>query len=46
MMVTMPKELQAAVQASQGEPVRLSDPETNTEYIVLPAEAYDRMRGL
>jgi hypothetical protein len=42
----MPKELQQAVCASQGKPVRLTDTETNVEYIVLPAELYDLMQVL
>ena len=45
-MITMPKELQQAVRASQGKPVRLADSETNVEYIVLPAEVYDQMQRL
>jgi hypothetical protein len=28
------------------EPVRLADPETQTEYVILKAELYDRIRGL
>ena len=45
-MIAMPKELQQAVRASQGQPVRLADPETNVEYVVLSAEVYDQMQGL
>ena len=45
-MITMPEELQQAVRVSQGQPVRIADPETNVEYIVLPAEVYDLLRGL
>jgi len=45
-MITMPKELQQAVRTSQGQPIRLADPEMNTEYVVLPAEIYDQMQGL
>ena len=45
-MIAMPKELQQAVCAAQGQPVRLADPETNAEYIVLPAEVYDQIKGL
>jgi hypothetical protein len=44
-MMTMPKELQQAVRALQDRPVRLADPETNVEYIVLRAEVYDRIKG-
>jgi hypothetical protein len=42
----MPKELQEAVPASQGQPVRLSDPDTDAEYVVLPAQVYDQMQEL
>jgi len=43
-MLTMPKELQQAIRAFQGQPVRLVDPEeTNLVYVVLPAEIYDQM---
>jgi len=45
-MITIPKELQQAVQVSQGKPIHLADPETNVEYVVLPAEVYDRMQKL
>ncbi len=42
----MSKELQQAVQASQDQPVRLADPDTHTEYVVLRADVYDRIQGL
>lgn len=45
-VISMPKELQQAVRASQGKPVRLADPETNVEYVVLSAEVYKQMQGL
>jgi len=45
-MITMPKELQQAVQASEGQPVRLADPETNEQYVLLPAKVYDQVWGL
>ncbi len=45
-MIAMPKELQQAVRASQGKPVRLADPETNAEYVVLSAEVYKQMERL
>ncbi|MFH1737881.1 MAG: hypothetical protein ABIH23_02650 [bacterium] len=45
-MIRIPKELQQAVRASQGLPVRVADPETHEEYVVLPAEIYDRIEGL
>jgi hypothetical protein len=45
-MITMPKEVQEAVRVSQGQPVHLADPETNVEYVILPAEVYERIKGL
>ena len=45
-MIVIPKELQQAIRASQGQPVRLADPETNIEYVVLPAKVYDQIHGL
>ena len=45
-MIRMPKELQQAVRTSQGQPVRLADPETNIEYVVLPAEIYEQIKDL
>ena len=44
-MVTMPKELQEAMRMSQGQPVRLADPDTNEEYVVLRAAVYDQMQA-
>ncbi len=45
-MITMPKELQQAMRASHDQPIRLADPETNTEYVVLRADVYDQIQGL
>ncbi|MCI0486972.1 MAG: hypothetical protein L0229_10270 [Blastocatellia bacterium] len=45
-MITMPKELRQAVRASEGRPVRVSDPETSEEYVLLPAKVYDQVSGL
>ena len=44
-MIALSKEIQQAVQESEGNLVRLIDPETNVEYVVLPAEAFDQMRN-
>lgn len=44
-MITMPKELQQAVNQSQGQPIRISDPDTHDEYIVLRAEVFDRIEN-
>lgn len=43
-MITMPKALREAVRTSQGQPVRLADPDTHQEYIVLRADVYDQMQ--
>lgn len=43
-MTAIPKEIQQMVRASKGHPVRLTDPKTHVEYIVLPAEIFDRMQ--
>ena len=34
-MLTIPKELQQAMRASDGRPLRLTDPETQAEYVLL-----------
>lgn len=44
-MIALPKELQQTVRASRGQPVRLTDPKTNIEYVVLPAEIFDQMQN-
>ena len=43
-MITLSKEMQQAIKDSQETPVRLVDPETNVEYVVLPIETFERMR--
>lgn len=45
-MILLPEELRQAVQDSGGRPVRLADPETRSEYVVLQADVYDQLRGL
>lgn len=45
-MIIMPKELQEAVRASHGQPLRLAAPDTHEEYIVLPTAAYEQDRRL
>ena len=45
-MLTIPKELQQAVRASHGRPLRLTDPETHAEYVLLQADMYDLLHGL
>ena len=43
-MIALSKEIQQAIKDSQEEPVRLVDPETNVEYVVVPVETFERMR--
>jgi hypothetical protein len=45
-MLTIPKELQEAIRASHGCPLRLTDPDTQAEYVLLQAEVYDQLQGL
>ena len=44
-MIALSKEIQQAVQAAKETPVRLVDPETNIEYVVVPAETFEQMRN-
>jgi hypothetical protein len=44
-MLAIPKELQQAMRASDGRPLRLTDPETQAEYVLLQAEMYDQLQG-
>jgi len=34
------------VRLANGKPVRLTDPESQQEYVLLPAEVYDRLKAL
>ena len=43
-MITLTKELKRALKCSQEDPVRLVDPETKMEYVVLPVETFELMR--
>jgi hypothetical protein len=45
-MITLPKDIQEAVRTSEDQPIRLTDPETNSEYVLLPAGLYDQIRDL
>jgi hypothetical protein len=45
-MITLPKDIQEAVRISDDQPIRLTDPETNSTYVLLPAELYDQAREL
>lgn len=42
-MTTLPKEIQEAIRGSEDQPLRLSDPETNCEYVLIPASLYDQI---
>lgn len=44
-MIALSKEIQEAVQKSEDNLIRLIDPETNVEYVVLPVETFERMRN-
>ncbi|MCY4403949.1 MAG: hypothetical protein OXD54_15390 [Candidatus Poribacteria bacterium] len=44
MMIVLSEELRQAVKNSKDNFVRLVDPETNAEYVVLPAETYAQMQ--
>ena len=44
-MIALSKEIQQAVQAAKEHPVRLVDPETNIEYVVLPAETFEQLQN-
>lgn len=43
MTLTIPAELQKAIAASPGEPVRLVDPHTNSSYVLVPADRYEQL---
>jgi hypothetical protein len=45
-MIDLTEEQRQALDTSQGGPVRVVDPRTNAEYVILSAEVYDRLRGL
>ncbi len=43
-MIALSKEIQQAVRAAKEEPVRLVDPETKAEYVMVPVETFELMR--
>jgi len=45
-MISLPKDIQEAVRSSDDQPIRLTDPETNSEYVLVPADLYDQIREL
>jgi hypothetical protein len=45
-MATLSPEQRELVKQSSREPVRLLDPDTNQEYVLVRAEVYDQIRSL
>lgn len=45
-MIVLPKDMEEAVRASEERTIRLVDPETNSEYVLLPADLYDQLQEL
>lgn len=45
-MVTLSHEQRVALQRAAGEPLRISDPETQREYVLVPAATYDLLKDL
>ena len=43
-MIALSKEIQKAVRAAKEEPIRLVDPKTKAEYVMVPVETFERMR--
>jgi len=43
-MTTLTQELRQEIEKARGNPVRLEDPETQTAYVLLRAEEYDRLK--
>ena len=46
MMITLTKELQQILQNASEQPIRLVDPKTHLEYVVLPAEIFDQIQNV
>jgi hypothetical protein len=45
-MIELTSEQHQALAANGAEPVRAVDPATRTEYVLVPAEVYDRIKSL
>ena len=45
-MATLTPEQRQEIQRAGEEPVRLADPDTQTEYVILKADVYDRIHAL
>lgn len=46
MTVTLTPDLAMALAAAQGDNLRLRDPNTNEDYVLIKAKLYDQIRGL
>jgi hypothetical protein len=46
MSIPLSDELRQALDAQPDEPLRLVDPRTNAAYVLLPADVYERVKGL
>jgi hypothetical protein len=44
-MAILTAEQRGLLKQSSGEPLRLVDPDTNREYVLLPADVYDQLRS-
>jgi hypothetical protein len=45
-MITLTEPQQQALDAARGEPLHLVDPRTQRDYVLLSADAYDRVQSL
>ncbi len=45
-MIALTEEIQQAVQDANDKPVRVVDPDTNLEYVVLPAKIFDQVQDI
>jgi hypothetical protein len=45
-MATLTIEQRNLLKQRSGEPLRLVDPDTNQEYVLLPADVYDRLQSI
>ena len=45
-MATITPELRREIEQAGEQPVRIADPETHTEYVILKADVYEKMRTL
>jgi hypothetical protein len=45
-MIALPLEIRDVMRAAHGSSVRLTDPETQSEYVVVSADVFDRVRTL